>query len=360
MNLRVPPMSRAPLALAGAMLLSVSLLAASTQMPAPRQQPTAPPPQAASPSGAFNNDVRVAASELPQLRSLLVSHRGDLVAEYYARGVRPTTPANIKSASKSIIATLVGVALDRRLIPSLREPIVTYFPELRQDRDPRKQAITIEDLLTMRAGLESTSGQNYGAWVLGRNWVQYALARPMVATPGDVMQYSTGTSHLLSAILTKATKRSTWQLANEALGQPIGISIARWPQDPQGIYFGGNDMLLTPRQMVALGELYRRRGLVNGRQVVPAAWVDQSCIPRTSSRFDADRRYGYGWWIQEFGADTACFAWGYGGQYIFVFRDLDLVVTATSSTSVSEDRHGHRRLLFDVLERVVLPRMRAM
>lgn len=349
-----------PTVLAGAMLLSAHLFAASLQTPPPRQPPVPSSATASVPPSAFNDDVRTAASALPQLRSLLVSRRGELVAEYYARGVRPTTPANIKSASKSIIATLVGIALDRRLIPGLREPVVTYFPELRQDRDPRKQTITLEDLLTMRAGLESTSGGNYGAWVLSRNWVQYALTQPMVAAPGDLMQYSTGTSHLLSAILTKVTKTSTWQFANAALGQPIGISIARWPQDPQGIYFGGNDMLLTPRQMVALGELYRRRGAMNGRQVVPANWVDQSCVPRTSSRFDPDRRYGYGWWIQQLGGETTCFAWGYGGQYIFVFNDLDLVVTATSSTSVSEDRHDHRRLLFDVIERVVLPAMRTM
>lgn len=355
MNVRLQPM-----ALAAAMLLSVSLLASAIQTSTPRQQPVAPSAQPGSLNNAFADELRAAASDLPQLRSLLVSWRGDLVAEYYARGVRPAAPANIKSASKSIIATLVGIALDRRLIPGLREPIVTYFPELRQDRDPRKQTITIEDLLTMRAGLESTSGQNYGPWVLSRNWVQHALARPMVGNPGDAMQYSTGTSHLLSAILTKVTKMSTWQFANEALGKPIGISIARWPQDPQSIYFGGNDMLLTPRQMIALGELWRRRGASNGRQIVPVTWVDQSCVPRTSSRFDPDRRYGYGWWIQELGTETACFAWGYGGQYIFVFRDLDLVVTATSSTSVSEDRHGHRRLLFDLLERVVLPKVRAM
>jgi CubicO group peptidase (beta-lactamase class C family) len=155
---------------------------------------------------------------------------------------------------------------------------------------------------------------------------------------------------VLSAILTKATGVSTWQFANEALAKPIGFSLARWIQDPQGVYFGGNEMQLTPKQMVALGELYLHRGMANGRQVVPAAWVDTSCVPRTFSAFDADRKYGYGWWIQEFDGGSACFAWGYGGQYILVFRDLDLVVVATSSTTVSEERRGHRRQLFDLIE----------
>ena len=296
------------------------------------------------------------ASELPQLRSLLISRRGQLVAEYYARGVRPDAPANVKSASKSIISALVGIAIDRGAIKSVKEPIATWFPELRQDVDRRKQSITLEDLLTMRAGLESTSGRNYGAWVRSGNWVRYALRQPMVSEPGGAMEYSTGSSHLLSAILTKSTGASTWQFAQDALAAPIGFRLARWPQDPQGVYFGGNEMLLAPKQMVAIGELYLNRGKSSGRQIVPASWIDTSCEPRTTSAWDSERQYGYGWWIQDFTHGKACFAWGYGGQYILVFRDLDLVVAATSSTTVSEERRGHRRRLLDLIdERVLRP-----
>jgi CubicO group peptidase (beta-lactamase class C family) len=303
-------------------------------------------------------DLR-AASELPQLRSLLVSRRGELIAEHYAPGVRPSALANVKSVSKSIIATLVGIAIERRMINGVETRIATYFPELRKDPDPRKQAITVEDLLTMRAGLESTSGENYGPWVRSRNWVRTVLTQPMVSDPGGPMQYSTGSSHLLSAILTRVTRRSTWQFAQDALAKPLGISLARWPQDPQGIYFGGNEMLMTPKQMLAIGELYLERGRRHGRQIVPASWVEVSCVPRTTSAWDPDRRYGYGWWIQDFDGGTACFAWGYGGQYIFVFRDLNLVITATSSTTVSEERRGHRRALFDLIEQRVLAPLRA-
>lgn len=312
----------------------------------------AAPGAAGQPGG--DRSLSAAAARLPQLRSLLVSRHGQIVSEYYARGVRPTTLANIKSASKSVISTLVGIAIERGLIKGLREPIASWYPELRQDRDARKQRITIEDLLTMRSGLESTSGRNYGRWVQSPNWVRFALTRPMVSNPGEGMQYSTGTSHVLSDILTKATKVSTWQFANEALATPLGFTLARWPTDSQGIYFGGNDMLLTPKQMVSLGELYLRRGLVNGKQVVPASWVDTSCVPRTYSAYDSDRKYGYGWWMQAFQGGTACFAWGFGGQYIMVFRDLDLVVVATSSTAVNDDRFGYRRQLFELIETHVL------
>ena len=299
-------------------------------------------------------DFRVSAASLPDLRSLVVSRGGEVVGEYYAPRVRPDGLANVKSASKSIIAILIGIALERGLIPDIEEPIATYFPELRRDPDPRKRAITVEDLLTMRSGLASTSGENYGPWVKSPNWVRFALRQPMVSEPGTGMQYSTGTSHLLSAILTRVSRTSTWQFAQDALFTPLGLRLARWARDPQGIYFGGNEMLMTPRQMLAIGELYLDRGRFKGRQIVPVAWVDKSCVPRTTSVWDSDRQYGYGWWVQRFGSHTACFAWGFGGQYIFVFRELDLVIVATSSTAVSEERRGHRRRLFDLIEQHVL------
>src|SRR5688572_26762983 len=301
------------------------------------------------------SSARTAAAALPQLHSLVISHKHTRVFEYYAPKYSAARLANVKSASKSIIAALVGIAIERKLIRRADEPIVRWFPELKKDKDPRKQTITIEDLLTMRSGLESTSGGNYGTWVSSRNWVRYALDRPMVSDPGTSMEYSTGTSHILSAILTRATKRSTHQFAQEALGVPLGITFARWPRDPQGIYFGGNEMLMTPRQMIAFGELWLNRGRAKGAQVVPAAWVETSCRPRTRSRWDPDREYGYGWWTQTFRGHRACFAWGFGGQYIFVFRELDLVVAVTSATNVSDERRGYRRQLFDLLETHILP-----
>ena len=329
-----------------------------------------------------------AARTLPRLHSLLVSRRGELMFERYYRGTRRDRLANIKSASKSVISALVGIAVERGLIPGVKAPIATYFPELARDLDERKREITVEHLLTMRPGLEGTSNRNYGAWVTSRHWVKHALARPMFAAPGEEMEYSTGNTHLLSAILTKATGKSTWQFANEVLAKPLGFRFAQWPRDPQGIYFGGNDMLMTPRQMLAFGELYLNKGRggsgrgergsrkgessrVNVQQIVPAPWVEQSCQGRARNRrpgnpaFDSngsvdpmrDRRYGYLWWVHEIGNYEACFAWGYGGQYIFVLPELELVLVTTSSPDVSDERRGHRRVVFDILERLVVAPM---
>jgi CubicO group peptidase (beta-lactamase class C family) len=300
------------------------------------------------------DEVVRAAAEMPRLHSLIVSWRGNLLVERYFNGARATRPANIKSASKSVISALVGIAIDRKLLSGVRQPIGPFFPELSSPSDAPKRAITIQDLLTMRAGLETTSNRNYGAWVQSRNWVRFVLTRDLVEPPGVGMEYSTGSTHLLSAILTKATGTSTWQFAQETLARPLGFSLTPWMRDPQGIYFGGNEMVMTPKQMLAIGELYRNKGRVGGTQIIPEDWVRESLRRRTRSPRN-DQGYGYGWWSREFAGYETFFAWGYGGQYIFIVPELDLVAVTTSSTAVGEERRTHRRTIFDLLEQLILP-----
>ena len=199
-----------------------------------------------------------------------MSHKGAIVLERYFNGARAAQAANIKSASKSVISALVGIAIAKGHIKGVDQKIGDYFPELSSDPEPKKRAITIEDLLTMRSGLESTSGRNYGAWVHSSNWVRFVLRRPLIDDPGTRVEYSTGSSHLLSAIITKAAGKSTWQFAQEELAKPLGFSLPRWTQDPQGIYFGGNEMSMTPRQMIAFGELYLNDGTAGDRRIAAA------------------------------------------------------------------------------------------
>ena len=303
----------------------------------------------------FDNAIAEAA-KLNRLHSLLVSIRGETVLEQYFNGTKPTRLANIKSASKSVISALVGIAIDQGKIPSVRQPISVYFPDLlKNEKDPLKKQITIEDLLTMQSGLESTSNRNYGAWVLSSNWVRHALSRPMLNPPGTVMIYSTGNTHLLSAILTKATGKNTWQFAQESLAKPMGFTLAQWPRDPQGIYFGGNDMSMTPRQMLSFGQMYLGGGKLNEKQIVPEKWVETSLTPRTVSRRESDRYYGYGWWVRELAGHDTFYAWGYGGQFIFLVPSLDLVVAVTSASEPGAERRSHLGAIYGIVEDVIIP-----
>ena len=299
-------------------------------------------------------------AEAPRLHSILASVEGELVLERYFNGAGPNRSTNIKSASKSVISALVGVAIDRGFIPGVETPIAEYFSYLANSSvDPAKRAITIEDLLTMRSGLESTSGRNYGRWAYSKNWVRFVLDLPLIEPPGRRMNYSTGNTHLLSAILTKATGKSSWDFAQEALAEPLGFRMSSWSRDPQGIYFGGNNMALTPRQMLAFGEMYLAGGRWGDKQVVPREWVEASFQARGRSR-RSGQRYGYGWWTREFAGRQVWFAWGYGGQYIFLIPELDLVFVTTSSTEAGEGRRGHRGRIFELFESFLegLPRTR--
>ena len=223
--------------------------------------------------------------ELPRLRSLLVSVDGEIVEEHYFNGATARRVANLKSASKSIISILVGIAIDRGYVTGVDQAIADFFGDELHNADAVKHTITVEDLLTMRSGLETTSNRNYGRWVQSRHWVRHVLTRPMVDAPGGRMVYSTGSTHLLSAIVTRASGMSTLEFGRRYLARPLGITLPVWMRDPQGIYFGGNEMQMTPRDMVAIGELYRRGGAIDGLEIVSAQWIRASLVPRTRSRW---------------------------------------------------------------------------
>ena len=297
----------------------------------------------------------VHAGELPRLRSLLVERQGKLVGEQYWRGATRARPANIKSASKSVISALIGIAIRKGEIPGLQATVGELLPAAdTRGLDPAKRAITVEDLLTMRAGLEGTSFGNYGRFVTSRNWVRYVLARPFVAEPGGPMIYSTGSTHLLSAMLTHATGTSTHRFAERELARPLGIALRPWTRDPQGIYFGGNEMRMTPREMLAFGRLYLNRGRTPaGRQLLPEAWIDSSWVPRGVSPWNG-YSYGYGWWIREARGHPVYFAWGYGGQFIFVVPSLELIVVTTSDPDQRREG-GHLQAIHDLLDSYLIP-----
>ncbi|HAI16066.1 MAG: 6-aminohexanoate hydrolase [Gammaproteobacteria bacterium] len=300
-------------------------------------------------------DAHEAALRLPRLHSLLISHRGELVFEEYYNGADSRRPANMKSASKSVISALIGIAIDEGHIKSVEDPITKYFPEyIFNQTDPDKQLITIENLLTMQSGLETTSNRNYGKWVLSENWVEFVLNQPLVAKPGTRMLYSTGSTHLLSAILTRASGINTKEFAQKHLASQLGYSMSYWSRDPQGIYFGGNDMEMTPRQMLAFGELYLNKGVHEGRQIIPTNWVKESYRPHVLSPRGQGRYYGYGWWLRDLAGMLVPVAWGYGGQLIFVVEPMDLVVVATSDSTPGRTRRGHLGRLYNLVEDKIL------
>lgn len=263
----------------------------------------------------------------PQMRTLLVRKGDEIVLSESRFGGGLDRTANIKSCSKSIVALLLGLAIERGEITGVDATLGEVAPALIPDDATEGVAnISMEDLVTLRAGLESTSGSNYGAWVSSGDWVGYALRRPRQSRPGGRMIYSTGTTHNLGAALAEATGKSLLVQARERLGEPLGINIPSWIGDPQGYYFGGNEMSLTPRAMLSVATMMQDGGQFEGDQVISADWILQSIVPRTQSPYSG-MGYGYGWFLTDSGYILAR---GYGGQVIAAHPGKNLAVAITS------------------------------
>lgn len=295
-----------------------------------------------------------AAEALEPLRTVTVSRDGEIIADRSYNGYTSSDPTNIKSASKVIVTTMIGIAIDEGLLEGSEQSVAELLADdLPADPDPRMQDITLSHLMSMQAGLEATSGANYGRWVASSNWVRSALAQPFAADPGGPMIYSTGSTHLLSAILTDVGGASTNQLARDWLGSIDGFAITGWHQDPQGIYLGGNELAMTPLSLLAFGEMIRNGGITtDGERIVSEEWIEQSLQQRTTSRFGG-HGYGYGWFLTELGGQDVSYAWGYGGQMLYIVPDLDLTVVMTSDPNSPSGGNGHRDRLHELMTEIV-------
>ncbi|TRW99224.1 serine hydrolase [Paracoccus sp. M683] len=313
-------------------------------------------PVLASRAGAQQADLRAVSAQaagLGQLRALVIHRDGQrLLAQAY-RGPAVDRPANVKSVSKTILALLTGIAIDRGVIDGPDQPVLPLL-----GRDPfgdARDRLTVGDLLTMRAGLASTSGANYGAWVSSPDWVDYALRQPLEDAPGGRFIYSTGGWHILGAALARAAGDDLHQLARDWLAGPLDIAMPPWIRDPQGRFLGGNDMVVSPLGLARIGDLMLNGGRVQGRQVVSAAWLETSWQPRARSPFSGDD-YGYGWFLTRYAGRDAVYARGYGGQMLAVVPDLRLSVAITSDPNLPARGEGHfgdlRRLMDQIVASV--------
>ncbi|ULB10361.1 beta-lactamase family protein [Cereibacter azotoformans] len=300
-----------------------------------------------------------AASRHDQLRALVIAQGGETLLAEAVRGPAPDRAVNVKSVSKTIVAAVLGAALDRGVVPGIGTTIGEVAPRLiPPGADPRVRDLALEDLVTMRAGLERTSGGNYGAWVSSRNWVSYALSRPMVADPGGRMLYSTGSFHVLGAVLAEASGQSLLAMTREWLGRPLGVDIPAWTRDPQGYYLGGNEMALSPLALLRFGEMVRRGGRHDGAQVLSEDWVRRSLQARTRSPFSG-LGYGYGWFIGRAGNERIALARGYGGQLVCLLPDLEATLIVTSDATQPARSEGYFGDLMQLIGEVAVPELRS-
>jgi CubicO group peptidase (beta-lactamase class C family) len=278
--------------------------------------------------------------------SLLVIRHGYIVSETYFGSHQPDTRHDLYSVTKSFVSTLVGIALDKGLIDSTDKRVVDFFPGYTfANLDQQKQAMTLEDVLTMRTGLDWIEGDSaYRELYVSRDWVQHMLDMPMEAPPGSWFNYCSGCSHLLSAILQQTTGVNPRDFAEENLFAPLGLVDVSWELNPAGIPIGGWGLRLTPREMAKLGYLFLHKGVWEGQQIVSAQWVENAT--RSHTETDGGLDYGYQWWtLPSLGAYAAL---GLYGQTIMVIPGSDLVIV-TSAQMGSHDE------IFRLIKQYIVP-----
>ena len=360
----------APLPRAALFLLAATLIACSDATAPPAEGPIdvadawlRTNPADAGMDAALLDAATRDAADIPRFRSLLVARYGRLVLEQYFGGATVNTLHDVRSVTKSVVSLLTGIAQVEGFLPNL-DASIGEFLDGDYALDDEDRAVTLRDLLTMTSGYSwnENSGNDYDLWVAAFDHVQFVLDRPHAASPGQQFTYNSGAVHMLSVALEHATGMSLPAFAQRYLFDPAGITTVHWEQFADGHVNGAAGIQLRARDLLRLGQLVLQNGVSGSRQIVPAAWIGMSTTPAFSSRSpvgdQAGVSYGYLWWTVD--APRAFFAWGYGGQYLYVVpaRDLVVLVTAEWQGLTPEELDAMYVATFNVIVDDVVPAAR--
>jgi CubicO group peptidase (beta-lactamase class C family) len=282
---------------------------------------------------------------------VLIVRGGKLVFEHYHPGTDqirglslpgteqgPDIKHDVRSVSKSVVSLLIGIALDRKLIPDLDRPVFSYFPEYAAARTPAKDRILLRHLISMSSGIEWDENTPYtsahNSEVMMNMMPQpylYVLNQALAAEPGTVWNYSGGGVALLGAIIQKVSGKRLEEFAREALFTPLGIRDFEWSTMANGDAVPASGLRLRSRDMAKLGLLVLSGGKWNGRTIVAAEWIKESLTPRFSTEFG---HYGYLWWLESFTVANqtvdSAEAYGLGGQRVIILPARDMIIVFTT------------------------------
>jgi CubicO group peptidase (beta-lactamase class C family) len=316
-----------------------------------------------------------------KVHSVVVARHGKLVFEQYFPGYdqpwgqpdgqhefTATTKHDMRSASKSVVSLLVGIAIDRKLIAGVDEPVLKFFPDHQTVKQAGWEAITLRHLLTMSSGMKWDEAR---AWTDPNNDephltfeadpIGYVLAKPVAAPADTLWTYNGGGTELLGNILERVSDKPLEAFAREVLFQPLGITDVEWKAYKNGKIAAAAGLRLRPRDAAKIGQLVLNRGQWNGQQIVSADWIAQSITPRFQAigYFGGTLFYGYQWWMGRSLAGGKEIKWvaafGWGGQRIFIVPELDLVMMTTAA-QYGQPKEGLAAI--DILSNIVIPSVR--
>lgn len=318
------------------------------------------------------------AAKEDNVHAVLIARHGKLVFERYFTGsdshwgqpakdiaFGPDVPHDLRSISKSVVSLLVGIAVGKGWVASIDQPVLALLPAYADLSSPQKQGITLRHLLTMSPGLAWSEQLPYSdlrnsenGMDMAKDPCRYVLEQPVAHDPGTVWTYSGGTTGLLACVLRQATGKPLDEFARETLFEPLGITKVEWARYPQaGEPVAASGLRLLPADTLKLGQLVLDKGAWNGKQIVPAEWIEMATAPQINA--PNAMFYGFQFWLGRSLVDHRSVEWiagfGYGGQRLFIVPSLDLTMMVHAGRYGGPDEGGFAAA---ILNRYVLPAAR--
>ena len=284
-------------------------------------------------ASAFDNAMLIS-----DLQGLAVARNSIIVAEEYFSdaGADPDPDLHVMSVTKSISSTLIGIAIDKGYIESVNQTVSDFLGAEVDTVNPELGQVTIHQLMTMTTGHdwhELGGDSEFGDFVSAPDQLNYVLAKPIINTPGTIFNYSDGAAHLISVIITRATGMDASAFAGQYLFGPMDLGERIWYGDNRMFSYGGVGLCIGIDDMIKIGFLYLQEGIYNGQQIVSPDWISTATEFKiaTGNVIPFLKDYGYYWWLgNAHGHDFIC-ANGYGGQFIFIVKELNLVVCSRTN-----------------------------
>jgi CubicO group peptidase (beta-lactamase class C family) len=328
--------------LAAAFALLIVAGGCKNSAPATTSLPRSTPEAEGVSSAALITFLDSVAADRHEFHSIMILRHGKVIAEGWWAPYRPDLRHTLYSTSKSFTSTAVGFAVTEKLL-SVDDRVVSFFPDQLPDTvSPYLSAMTVRDLLTMSAGqAPDPTGAVTNSY---REWVKGFLATPVLKEPGTEFLYNSLATFMLSAIVQRVTGEKIADYLRPRLFEPLGITGYDWEESPEGINSGGWGLRLKTEDMAKFGLLYLQKGMWNGKQIMPAAWVEEATTfkidqapgapPEVKEKSDWMQGYCYQFWRSR---NNAFRADGAFGQYIIVMPEKDAVVAITCESPDMQD-----------------------
>ncbi|MFC5046086.1 serine hydrolase domain-containing protein [Aquimarina hainanensis] len=290
--------------------------------------------------------------------STLISKSGTIVFQEYYNGKTEDSLCDVQSLTKGIMSILIGIAIDKEYIKNVDEPIAQYFPnEFKNVTAKKKNLITIRHILNQTSGLSWKGYLEHEKWLNSKDPISFVLDKDLEYEPGKNYNYNSGATHLLSVIISKTTGKTALEFGNKVLFHPLDINLINWQKRNKGYYDGsGLGLKMKPIDLIKIGQLLEKNGIWNGKQIISKKWIQKLFDENEKSKTKwglRNSKHGFCWYHSEFRGNKVDYGMGYGGQFIIMIPDMELIIVTTHNHDTPNGIEQQMKFLNEKLPKLI-------